>query len=87
MLQARFPQVRGVYIRIGYYDRVIPEVMVCPKFRISDQVMMRNKNKIAIYPIKKKMKRTTLTCKEDRNQSRGKKKAPEPIGEIHFLSE
>jgi len=49
--------------------------------------MMRNKNKITIYPIKKKMKRATLTGREDRNQSRGKKKAPEPIAKIHLLSE
>jgi hypothetical protein len=66
---------------------VIPEAMVCPNVRISDQVMMRNKNKITIYPIKKKMKRTTLMGKEDRNQSRGKKRAPDPIAKIHFFSE
>jgi hypothetical protein len=49
--------------------------------------MMRNENKITIYPIKKKMRRTTLTDKEDRNQSRGKKIAPDPIAKTHLLSE
>jgi hypothetical protein len=49
--------------------------------------MMRNKNRITIYPIKKKMKRTTLTDKEDRNQSRGKKIAPDPNAKAHLLIE
>jgi len=51
--------------------------------------MMRNENKITIYPIKKKLKRTTLTAKEveDRNPIRGRKKAPDPAAKIHLLNE
>jgi hypothetical protein len=49
--------------------------------------MIRNRNKITIYPIKKKLKRIILTGKEDLKRIRGKKKAPDPAAKIHLLNE